>query len=163
MIDNLHPRIVILGVGLFPLLMGNFDYPLPSNDVNLILVVPDQPRAAMFQVSSFKMNYFNNPWNLPSPSASMEGIWHLGMAMPLSVVEVAYNIVQQTSANPSSAPSQELDLVLEPIWAQYYLATQDPLDYVFPSDEAILEEMTGHDRPWDDMHHSLIFFPILGE
>jgi len=101
MIDNLHPRIVILGVGLFPLLMGNFDYPLPSNDVNLILVVLDQPRTAMFQVYSFKMNYFNNPWNLPSPSALMEWIWHLGMAMPLSVVEVAYNIVPQTSANPS--------------------------------------------------------------
>jgi hypothetical protein len=59
------------------------------------------------------------------------------------------------------APSQELDLVLEPIWAQYSLSTQDPLDLVFPSDEAILEAMTGPDRPWDDLHHRSYFLPEL--
>jgi hypothetical protein len=90
----------------------------PSNDVRFISVVPDQPKAAIFQVSSFKMSYFHDPWNLPSPSALMEGIGHLGMAMPLSIVEVAYSVVQQASTNPDLAPPQELDLVLEPIWAQ---------------------------------------------
>jgi hypothetical protein len=70
------------------------------------------------------MTYFNDPWTLPSPSASMEGTGHPGMAMPLSVAEVAYNIVQQTSANPDLTPPQELDPVLEPIWAQGSLATK---------------------------------------
>jgi hypothetical protein len=58
----------------------------------------------IFQVMSFRMSYFNDPWILPSPSDSMEGIGHPRMAMPLSVVEVAYNIVQQALANPDLAP-----------------------------------------------------------
>jgi hypothetical protein len=95
------------------------------------------------------------------PIALMEGIGNLGMAIPLSVAEVAYNIVQQASTNPDLAPSQELYPILEPIWAQDSLTTQDPLDLVFPSDEVILEEMTGPDRPWDDLHHRSYFLPEL--
>jgi hypothetical protein len=91
----------------------------------------------------------------------MEGVGNLGMAMPLSVVEVVYNIVQQTLANSDPAPPQELDPVLEPIWAQESLTSHDPLDLVFPSDEAILEAMTGPDRPWDDLHHRSYFLPEL--
>jgi hypothetical protein len=68
--------------------MGTFDYPPPSNDVNLISVVHNQTKAAILQVSSFRTNYFQDPWTLPSPSALIEGIGHLGMAMPLSIVEV---------------------------------------------------------------------------
>jgi hypothetical protein len=112
-------------------------------------------------VSSFIMSYFDDPWNLLSPSSLMEGIWHLGMVMHLSVAEVAYIIVQQALTYPDLAPSQELDPVLEPIWAQDSLATQDPLDLVFPSNEVILEEMTGSDRPWDDLHHRSYFLPEL--
>jgi hypothetical protein len=41
------------------------------------------------------------------------------------------------------------------------LATQDPLDLVFPSDEVILEAMTGPNRPWDDLHHRSYFLPKL--
>jgi hypothetical protein len=92
--------------------------------------------------TSFKTSYFDDPWNLPSPSTSMEGVGHLGMAMPLSAAKVKYNIVQQALANPNSTPLQELDLVLEPICAQEYLTTHDPLDLVFPSKEVILEVMT---------------------
>jgi hypothetical protein len=73
--------------------MGTFDYPSPSGDVNLISVVHDHPRATILQVSSFLMSYFNASWTLPSPSDSMEGTGHLGMAMPLSVDEFAYIIV----------------------------------------------------------------------
>jgi len=51
--------------------MGTFDFPPPSNDVNFIPVVPDQPKAAIFQVASFQTTYFNDPWNFSSPSASM--------------------------------------------------------------------------------------------
>jgi hypothetical protein len=58
-------------------------------------------------------------------------------------------------------PPYELDMVLEPIWAQYSLTTHDPLDLVFPSYKAILEAMTGPDRPWDDLHHRSYFLPEL--
>ena len=105
------------------------------------------------------MSYFNDLWTLTSPSALMKGTWNVGMAMPLSVAKVAYNIFQQTSANPDLTPPHELDPFIKPIWAQGYLATQDPLDPVFPFDEAIIEALTGPDKPWDDLHHKSYFLP----
>jgi hypothetical protein len=83
MIDNPQPDIINLGVGLCPPLMGTFNYPPPTGDVKYISTVPDQPRAEIFQVSSFHTTYFNDLWTLPSPSAMMEGTRHHGMAMPL--------------------------------------------------------------------------------
>jgi hypothetical protein len=162
MIDNPQPDVVNIGVGLCPPLMGTFDYPPPSDDVKFISVVPDQPKAEIFQVSSFHMTYFNDPWTLPSPSAMMEGTGHHGMAMPLSTTEVAYSIVQQASTDPDPTPAQELDPVFEPTWAQGSLATTDSLDLVFPSDEAIIEALTSPDKPWDDLHHRSYFLPELG-
>jgi hypothetical protein len=87
----------------------------------------------------------------------MEGTKHHGMAMPLSAEKFAYSIVQQASTNPDLTLAQELDPFLEPIWAQGSLADIDSLDLVFPSDEVIIEVMTGPDRPWDDLHHRSYF------
>jgi hypothetical protein len=161
MIDNPQPRIINVGVGFFPYLMGTFYYPPPSGDIKFISVSLDQPRAKIFQVSSFCMNYFNDLWNLPSPLDSMEGIGHPSMGMPLSSVEVAYSIFQQASVNPDPTPAQELDPIIEPIWAQGSLANIYSLDLVFPSYEVILEELTSLDRPWDDLHHRSYFLPKL--
>jgi hypothetical protein len=97
--------------------MGNFNYPPSTNNVHYISAIIDYPRDEIFQIKSFCMNYFNDLWNLPSPLAMMEGTRLHGMAMPLSMAEVAYSIVQQASANPDLTPAQELDLILEPIWA----------------------------------------------
>jgi hypothetical protein len=91
----------------------------------------------------------------------MEGIRKPGMAMPLSMAEVADNIVQQASTNQDMDPSQELDPVFEHIWAQHSLATQYTLDLVFPSDEVIHEVMNGLDIPWDDLHRRYYFLPEL--
>jgi hypothetical protein len=84
MIDNPQPDIVNVGVSLCPPLMGTFDYPPPSDDVKMVSVVPDQPKAEIFSVWSFRMTYFNDPWILPSPLAMMEEISHHGMSIPLS-------------------------------------------------------------------------------
>jgi hypothetical protein len=73
MIDNPQPIIFNIGVGLCPPFMGTFNYPPPSNNVNFI---SDQPRVEIFQVLSFRTTYFNDPWNIPSPSAKMEGTGH---------------------------------------------------------------------------------------
>jgi hypothetical protein len=67
MIDNPQPDIVNIGMGLFPHLMGTFDYPPPSGDIKFISAIPDQPKVEIFQVSSFRMTYFDDPWTLPSP------------------------------------------------------------------------------------------------
>jgi hypothetical protein len=112
MIDNPQPSIVNIGVGLCPPLMGTFDYPPPSNDIKFISTISDQPKVEMFQVSLFRTTYFDDLWTFPSPSAMMEGTGHHGRAMPLSVTEVAYSIVQQDSFDPNLTPAQELDTVL---------------------------------------------------
>jgi hypothetical protein len=91
----------------------------------------------------------------------MDATGRAGMFTPLSAAEVAYSLVHQTSATPDPIPAQELDLLLEPIWAQDSLIDTDSLDLVFPSDEAIIEAMTGPDKPWDGLHHRSYFLPEL--
>jgi hypothetical protein len=90
MIDNPQPAVVNVRVGLCPSLMGTFDYLPPQGDVKFI---SNHHKVDIFQVSSFCMTYFTDPWILPSPSAMMEGTGHPGMSMPLSVDEVAYSLV----------------------------------------------------------------------
>jgi hypothetical protein len=158
MIDNPQADVVNIGVGLCPSLMGTFNYPPPHGDVKFIST---HHKAEIFHVSSFRMTYFQDLWILPSPSAMMDETGHDGMFMPLSSAEVAYSLVQQTSATPDPTPAQVLDPPPEPIWAQGSLATTDLLDLVLPSDEAVIEAMTSPDRPWEDLHHRSYFLPEL--
>jgi hypothetical protein len=72
-------------------------------------------------------------------------------------VEVAYSIIQRASSDPNLTLAQELDPMLDPIWAQGSLEDTNSLDLVFPSDEVIIEAMTSPDKPWDDLHHRSYF------
>jgi hypothetical protein len=94
MIDNPHPDIVNVGDGLCPPLMGTFDHLPPTSNVHFMSVIPDQPQAQIFQLSTFRMKYFNDLWTLSSPSGTIKSTEHHGMAMPLSTAEVAYSIIQ---------------------------------------------------------------------
>jgi hypothetical protein len=136
MIDNPQAGFVNVGVGLCPYLMGTFDYPPPHNNVKFI---SNHHKADIFHVSSFRTTYFQDPWILPSPLAMMDETGHTGMSMPLLATEVAYFFFQKTSANLDPTPAQELEPLLEPIWAQDSLATTDSLDLVLPSDEVVTE------------------------
>jgi hypothetical protein len=158
MINNPQPCIVIIGVGLCPSLMGTFDYPPPQGDVKFI---SDHHKVDIFRVSSFRKTYFNDPWILPSPSTTMDGIGYPGMSMPFSAAEVAYSLVQQVSSNTDPTPAQEFDPLLEPIWAQGSLTKTDSLDLVLPSDKVVIEAMTSLDKPWEDLHHRSYFLPEL--
>jgi hypothetical protein len=142
--------------------MGIFDYPAPSVDVKMISAILDQPKAEMFQVSSFHMTYFNDPWTLPSPSTMMEGKGHHGMSMPLSTTDFVYSIVQQDFYEPDPTFAKELDPVFEPTRAQGSLATTDSLELVFPFDEVLIEALTSPDKTWDDLHHRSYFVLDLG-
>jgi hypothetical protein len=107
------------------------------------------------------MTYFQDPWILPSPSATMDETGHPGMSTPLSATEVAYSLVQQASTTLDLTLAQELDPPLESIWAQGSLANTNSLDLVLPSDEAIIEAMTSPDKPWEDLHQRSYFLPEL--
>jgi hypothetical protein len=50
MIDNAQFGVDNVEVGLCPPLMGSFNYLPSSDDVKFISVVPDQPKAKIFQV-----------------------------------------------------------------------------------------------------------------
>jgi hypothetical protein len=90
MIDNPQPGVVNIGVGLCPYLMGTFDYTPPQGNIKFI---SNHHKVDIFQVSSFRMTYFDYPWILPSPSAMMDGTGHSGMSMPLFAAEVTYSLV----------------------------------------------------------------------
>jgi hypothetical protein len=89
MIDNPQPCVINVGVGLCPSLMGTFDYPPLHSDIKFI---SNHHKVDIFQVSSFHMNYFEDPWILPSPSATMDETGHPSMSMPLSATELAYSL-----------------------------------------------------------------------
>jgi hypothetical protein len=160
MIDNPQPGVVNVGVGLCPSLMGTFNYPPPHGDIKFI---SDHHKVDIFQVSSFRTTYFEDPWILPSPSSMMDETVHQGMSIPLSVTEVACSLVHQASSNTDLTHAQQLDPLLEPIWAQGSLANIDSLDLVLPSDEAIIKAMTSLDKPWEDVHHRSYFLPELSQ
>jgi hypothetical protein len=124
--------------------------PPPHGDIKFI---SNHHKVDIFQVSSFFMTYFEDPWILPSPSTTMDETGHLGMSMPLSAAKGVNSLVQQASSNTDPTPTQELDPLLEPIWAQGSLANTDSLDLVLPSDEVIIKGMTSPDKPWEDLHH----------
>jgi hypothetical protein len=158
MIDNPQRSVINVGVGLCPSLMGTFDYPPPHDDVKFI---SNHHKAEIFHVSSFHMTYFVDLWILPSPSAMMDETGHSGMSIPLSSAKVVYSLFQQASANPDQTPAQELDPLLEPIWAQGSLATTDSLDLVLPSNKEVIKAMTSLEKPWEDLHHRSYFLPEL--
>jgi hypothetical protein len=140
--------------------MGTFNYPPPQGDIKFI---SNHHKVEIFQVSSFFMTYFKDPWIPPSPSTIMDETGHPGMSMPLYATEVVYSLVQQASANLDPTPAQELDPLLEPIWAQGSLANIDLLDLVLPSKEAVIKAMTRPDKPWEDLHHRSYFLPELSQ
>jgi hypothetical protein len=111
----------------------------------------------------FHTSYFNDPWTLPSSTASCEGQSHIVMAMPLLTTKIVYQVVLDSSANPDPVTSQtnDDDIVLKPVWATSSSFSHDCLDDTLPSDEAIIEAMNGSDRPWDDMHHRSYFLQSL--
>ena len=58
MIDNPKPGVINVGVGLCPSLMGTFDYPPPQSDIKFI---SNHHKVEIFQVSSFRTTYFEDP------------------------------------------------------------------------------------------------------
>jgi hypothetical protein len=91
----------------------------------------------------------------------MEGTGHHGMAMLLSMIEVAYSIVQKASTDPDMTLAQELDPFLEPIWDQGFLVNTNSLYLILPLDEVIIEAITSPNKPWDDLRHRSYFLPEL--
>ena len=83
--------------------------------------------------------------------------------MPFPTTMVAYqaNIVHVVEPSPSSLRMEEEDPYVLPAWEMESSHSHDCLDDVFPSDEAILEAMSGIEQPWEELHHRSYFLPNL--
>jgi hypothetical protein len=96
---------------------------------------------------------------LPSPCELVEGRTHFGMDTPLFAAEVSYQTIQQATTDSDKNPlrTEEDNHNPEPVWAQNSSNSQDYLDTVMPSDEAIIKAMNEFKRPWEDIHHRSYF------
>jgi len=129
-----------VGARLFkdPPLMGVFPLPPPNlASINMISVRFDS-------------------WVLP-PANQIES-W--GDRMPLSPAELNYIEIVAVSAPPPEPAfsSRALDSYVHSPWLRDD-ATSDPLQEIFPSDEAIIETMSLEEPPWLDHHHRSSFLP----
>ena len=110
---------------MYASLMGTFNLPAPINYIGSTSV--GKSIATVVDRT--------DPWVLPT---------HHELEVPLSVVEVAYQAITQTTVYPISVPlsvSEELEEVYLPAWLEKYLHSTYCLNMVLPSDEAILEAM----------------------
>jgi hypothetical protein len=122
---------------MYPSLMGTFDFPAPSLEINVVLNVPEQStlKVDIFHVISFQTSYFEDLLNIPPPSTSGDILEHIEMEIPFSIVEISYRAIQGETADkdPSPALTEEVDLILEAVWDINYSNTHDCLDIVIPS------------------------------
>ena len=141
---------------MYPSLMGSFSCPA------LILMIGSSFDEALTSTTSvsFPINHMEDPWILPSLSPSSETI---EMSMLLPTVMIAYQANLQSAAEPcsSSSRTEEEDPYVLPAWAVQSSHAHDFLDMVFPSDEAIIEAMSGVEPPWEELHHRSYFLPEL--
>jgi hypothetical protein len=81
----------------------------------------------------------------------------------LSTAEITYQSIQQATTDPDQTPSviEEDDIFPEPVWDQNSSISQDYLDIVFPSYEAIIKTMVGAENPGGRYASQIIFFPEL--
>ena len=125
--------------------MGTFDLPAPINYIGSTSV--GKSIATVVDRT--------DPWVLPSP---------IEPEVFLSVVEVAYQAIINTTVDPISVPptvSEEPTESYIPSWEENSLYVEYCLDMVLPSDEAILKAMRGKDKICEDLHDRSYFLPEL--
>jgi len=104
-----------------------------------------------------------DPWILPSPSTSSDNsiLAETDVLFPTTLVSYQANVAHVVEPSPSFSWTEEEDPYVLPAWEVESSHSQDYLDDVFPSDEAILEAMSGIEQPWGELHHRLYFLPKL--
>jgi hypothetical protein len=114
-IDNYQLTIENINVIMYSSLMGTFNSMAP---IYHIYAMSSRSASSMRSVPFFT-SYFNDPWTLPSSTPSCKGQSHTGMDMPLLAIEIAYQVVLDSSVdlNPITSQTNEEDLVLKLVWA----------------------------------------------
>ena len=127
LVDQVKLANESLGVGMYILLMGTFDILAPIHYLG----------STSIGKSITTVVDRTDPWVLPS---------HHELEVRLSTVEIDYQAIIHTIVDPIAVPltvSKEPKEAYLPAWEKNSLHTEDCLDMVFLSDEAILEAMCG--------------------
>jgi hypothetical protein len=113
-------------------LMGTF--PIPPPDIPPLFVAS----INMISITIGETSESCDPWIEPR----FDDYLCYDDQIPLSPVELAYQVIQSTI--PSHHPLLD--------------TSSDPFHVVFHTDEMIMTIMSMEDTPWDDGHHRSIFF-----
>ena len=137
-IDHSHQETRSVGVGMRLSLMGTFSCLAP------ILMIGSSFGGASSSLNSvsFHTTHMEDPWIVPSPSTSSVPI-KIDMSLPTTMVAYQVHLDQVAEPIPSSSWIEEEEPYVFPAWALESSHSHDFLDDVFPSDEAILEAMSG--------------------
>ena len=131
-----------MGVGMYPSLMRSFMCPTP---ILLIGSIFGGDSSSLRSVS-FRTSHMEDPWILPTPSTSCEPIG-TDVPLPTTMIEYQANLECVVEPSPSSSRIDEENPYVLLAWAVQSSHTHDCLDSVFPSDEAIIEAMSGVEPP----------------
>jgi hypothetical protein len=82
-------------VRMYSSLMGTFDFSALIHHVYAMF----SRLASAGRSIPFRTSYFSDPWTLPCSTLSCEGQLHADIAMTLSIVEIVYQFVLDSSAN----------------------------------------------------------------
>ena len=141
---------------MYPSLMGTFSCPAP------ILMIGSSFGGVSSSLNSisFHATHMEDPWILPSSSTSSVPV-ETNVPFPVTMVVYQANIDQVAEPSPSSSWTEKEDLSVLPIWAVESSHSYDCLNDFFPSDEAILEAMSGIEQPWEELHRDGVSFLSL--
>ena len=125
-------------MGMYPSLMGSFSCRAP------ILMIGSSSGEASTSMRSvyFRTSHMEDPWILPTLSIPSEPIV-TDVSFPTTMVAYQANLESVAEPSPSSSWTEEEDPYVLPAWAVQSSHAHDCLDSVFPSDEAIIEAMSG--------------------
>jgi hypothetical protein len=94
-IENSQPTTENIGFGMYSSLMGTFNFLTLIQHVYAM----SSRHASVERSIPFRTSYIGDPWTLPSPNLLCEVHSHASMAMPLSVVEIVYQVVLDSSTD----------------------------------------------------------------
>lgn len=130
--------------------MGSFDLLAPSQKIP-VFAISQVANESEYHEVPFRTNYLNGSWTLPNLNASTQGEGFMGMASPLSAMDIAY--LELTTDEGQDLPKrEEIDQFDSPTWILNSPKNVDPIDLVLPSDEAMMEAMTKTKKSWGDLH-----------
>ena len=98
-VEHSQSTIGIVGVGMYPSLMGSFSCPAPI----LIIRSSSDEASTSTRSVSFRTSHMEDPWIFPTPSTLSEPIV---IDVPLPAAMIAYQANLKSVAKPSPSSSR---------------------------------------------------------